>query len=35
MEREIEIAPGVTLWTRTTGERGSPLLLVMGADASG
>jgi pimeloyl-ACP methyl ester carboxylesterase len=35
MERSIEVAPGVTLWTRVTGERGSPLLLVMGANAAG
>ncbi|MGY1748111.1 alpha/beta fold hydrolase [Modestobacter sp. SYSU DS0511] len=36
METFVEVAPGARLWTEVTGPAdGSPLLLVMGANASG
>jgi pimeloyl-ACP methyl ester carboxylesterase len=36
MERMITVAPGVSLWSRSSGDpNGSPLLLVMGANSSG
>ncbi|RLU90477.1 alpha/beta hydrolase [Streptomyces griseocarneus] len=36
MQRTVEVAPGVQLWSEERGDRdASPLLLVMGAQASG
>ena len=36
MERMIDVAPGVSLWSSTSGDpNGSPILLVMGANSSG
>jgi pimeloyl-ACP methyl ester carboxylesterase len=36
VERYVDVAPGVRLWVQDSGEReSSPLLLVMGANASG